>query len=173
MEYKKGCENRVADALSRQFGVDSDLHASSSNSRIGCLMLLTVPDPTWLDGLKASYTLDASVQQLIATVQAGSPPKGFTFQNGLFFYKGRFFVGPSCPLKLQFLHHVHSSPLASHSGFLKSYQRAKSDFYWHGRSLTSRSSLGSATSVKGSSLIHRPLLVYFNHCLFLLLLGLM
>ena len=132
MEYKKGCENRVADALSRQFGVDSDLHASSSDSRIGCLMLLTVPDPTWLDGLKASYTLDASVQQLIATVQAGSPPKGFTFQNGLFFYKGRFFVGPSCPLKLQFLHHVHSSPLASHSGFLKSYQRAKSDFYWHG-----------------------------------------
>ena len=48
------------------------------------------------------------------------------------FYKGRFFIGPSCPLKLQFLHHVHCSPLAGHSGFLKSYQRAKSDFYWHG-----------------------------------------
>ena len=95
-------------------------------------MLLTVPNPTWLDELKASYSLDAFVQQLIVVVQAGSPPKGFTFQNGLLFYKGRFFIGPSCPLKLQFLHHVHSSPLASHSGFLKSYQRAKSDFYWQG-----------------------------------------
>ena len=48
------------------------------------------------------------------------------------FYKGRFFVGPSCPLKLQFLHHVHSSPLAGHSRFLKSYHRAKSDFYRYG-----------------------------------------
>ena len=62
MEYKRGCYNRVADALSRQFGVDSNLPASSSDSRTGCLMLLTVPDPTWLDGLKASYSLEASVQ---------------------------------------------------------------------------------------------------------------
>ncbi|XP_075645372.1 uncharacterized protein LOC142616395 [Castanea sativa] len=100
VEYKRGCDNRVADALSRQFRVDSDLPATSFDSRTGCLMLLTVPDPTWLDGLKASYSLDASVQQLIAAIQAGSPPKGFTFQNGLLFYKGRFFVGPSCPLKL-------------------------------------------------------------------------
>ena len=76
--------------------------------------------------------MDESVQQLIAVVQAGKPPWGFTFQNGLLFYKGRFYIGPSCPLKVQFLHHVHSSPLAGHSGFLKSYQRAKSDFYWKG-----------------------------------------
>ena len=102
MEYKRGCDNRVADALSRQFGVDSNLPASSSDSRTGCLMLLTVPNPTWFDELKASYSLDAFVQQLIVVVQASSPPKGFTFQNGLLFYKGRFFVGPSCPLSFDF-----------------------------------------------------------------------
>ena len=27
---------------------------------------------------------------------------------------------------------VHRSPIASHSGFLKSFQRAKKEFYWHG-----------------------------------------
>ena len=132
VEYKKGCDNRVADALSRIFGPVSDLSTSNSDSKASCLMLLTVPDPTWLKVLKDCYSSDEFVQQLVAAVQAGTPPKGFTFQNGLLIYKGRFYIGPSCPLKLQFLHHVHSSPLASHSGFLKSYQRAKSDFYWQG-----------------------------------------
>ena len=68
VEYKRGSDNRVADALSRQFGIDFNLPASSSDCRTSCLMHLTVPDPTWLDVLKDSYSLDASVQQLIAIV---------------------------------------------------------------------------------------------------------
>ncbi|XP_030964149.1 uncharacterized protein LOC115985337 [Quercus lobata] len=112
------------------FGPVSDLSTFNSDSKASCLMLLTVPDPTWLKVLKDSYSSDEFVQQFIVAVQARTPPKGFTFQNGLLIYKGRFYIGPSCPLKLQFLHHVHSSPLAGHSRFLKSYQRAKSDFYW-------------------------------------------
>ena len=136
VEYKKRCDNRVADALSRNCGPASALStpipAPNSDSKASCLMLLTVPDPTWLKVLQNSYALDESVQQLVAAVQSGSSPKGFTFQNGLLFYKGRFYIGPSCPLKVQFLHHVHSNPLAGHSRFLKSYQRAKSDFYWKG-----------------------------------------
>ena len=72
VEYKKGCDNRVADALSRTFGPAPDLStsisASNSNSKASCLMLLTVPDPTWLKVLQDSYSLDESVQQLIAIV---------------------------------------------------------------------------------------------------------
>ena len=132
VEYKRDSDNRVADALSRKFGTDSDLLTSSSDYKASCLMLLTVPGPTWLAVLKDNYSLNESVQQLIAAVQASTSLKVFTFQNELLFYKGRFYIGPSCPLKLQFLHHVHNSPLAGHFGFLKSYQRAKSDFYWHG-----------------------------------------
>ena len=96
------------------FGPVSNLSTSNSDSKASCLMLLTVLDPTWLKVLKDSYSSDKFVQQLIATVQARTPPKGFTFQNGLLIYKGRFYIGTSCPLKLQFLHHVHSSPLAGH-----------------------------------------------------------
>ena len=53
VEYKKGCDNRVADALSQTFGL-----ASSSDSKASRLMLLTVPDPTWLKVMQDSYSLD-------------------------------------------------------------------------------------------------------------------
>ena len=49
-----------------------------------------------------------------------------------FFNKGRFYLGPKCSLIPQILHHVHSNPLVGYSGFLKSYDRAKREFYWHG-----------------------------------------
>ena len=49
-----------------------------------------------------------------------------------FFLRGRFYLGPKCSLIPQILHHVNSNPLAGHSGFLKSYHRAKREFYWHG-----------------------------------------
>ena len=65
VEYKKGCDNRVADALSRTFGSAPDLStsisASISDSKASCLMLLTVPNPTWLKVLQDSYSLDESV----------------------------------------------------------------------------------------------------------------
>ena len=49
VEYKKGSDNKVANALSQKFGINFDLSTSSSNSKASCLMLLTVPGPTWLD----------------------------------------------------------------------------------------------------------------------------
>ena len=72
------------------------------------------------------------MQQPIPSIQAGSTTNGFTWQNNLVVYKGRFFLGPQCPLKSHVLQLVHSSPMASHSGFLKSYQKAKREFFWHG-----------------------------------------
>ena len=112
MEYKKGSDNRVVDALSRHPAFSFELSQSDSNSKTSCLFLLSVPDLTWLSLLKDSYLQDDTIQHIIASVQAGNPPKGFTFQNGLLFYKGRFYVSAHCPLKSQFLHHVRNSPLA-------------------------------------------------------------
>ena len=53
-------------------------------------------------------------------------------QNGLLLFKGRFYLGSNSPLKHLILHHVHASPMADHSGFLKSLHRAKREFYWKG-----------------------------------------
>ena len=135
VEYKKGVYNKVADALSRQFeaipgsGYDQ---LGNSGASVGCLCLLSVPDPTWLLIIKNSYTSDVEIQQIIQSIQSGASPKGFTFQIDLLFYKGRFYLGSTYPLKGQILQHVHSSPMAGHSSFLKSYHKAKREFFWHG-----------------------------------------
>ena len=132
VEYKKGMENQVANALSRRSDGVFELGQQCSSQKSSCLFLLSVPDPTWLTTLKESYIQDQSLQQLIQSIQSSTTPKGFTWQNNLIFYKGRFFLGPGCPLISQVLHHVHNSPVAGHSGFLKTYQRVKMEFYWQG-----------------------------------------
>ena len=69
------------------------------------------------------------MQQLIQSIEVDTASKGFTWQNNLVFFKGRFFLGPQCPLKIQVLQLVHSSLVAGHSSFLNSYQRAKREFF--------------------------------------------
>ena len=66
-------------------------------------------------------------------MQSGvATPKGFSLHNGFLLYKDRFYLGSQCSLKPLVLAHVHSSPIAGHSGFLKSFHRAKQEFYWKG-----------------------------------------
>ena len=99
VEYKKGVENKVANALSK--GSDY-IHVScqqDESSKASCLLLLSVPDPTWLHILRDSYSQDQFMQQIIQSIQASTAPIRFTWQNNLVFYKGKFFLGPQCPLK--------------------------------------------------------------------------
>lgn len=55
VEYKKGVNNRVADALSRReyFSTESTLS------------LLSIPTTSWVEELKAQYTTDATLQDLL------------------------------------------------------------------------------------------------------------
>ena len=99
VEYKKGVENNVAVALSRRSDYIPMSCQQDESSKTSCLLLLSVPDPTWLYILKDSYSQDQFMQQLIQSIQAGTAPIGFTWKNNLVFYKGRFFLGPQCPLK--------------------------------------------------------------------------
>ena len=97
IDYKKGKENIVVDALSRQGDkdqsasdtvllnqvelVDSDafsisdlLHCNHSDFSLfyldsfNCLFLISFPHPTWLEELKSSYTTDVEVQGIIQTL---------------------------------------------------------------------------------------------------------
>lgn len=53
IKYKQGKENRVVDALSRQFEASSDSAELSLS-----LSLISFPTPSWVVELKASYATD-------------------------------------------------------------------------------------------------------------------
>ena len=54
VEYKKGVENKVANALSKRSNYMSGQHEEFP--KVSCLLLLLVPDPTWLHILRDSYS---------------------------------------------------------------------------------------------------------------------
>jgi hypothetical protein len=152
IEYKKGTENRVADALSRQFDkLHEDGHLSVS--------LISFPTTTWIEDLKSSYMSDPSTKELLINLQQGQGyPKGYTLQQGLILYKGRLFIVKNSDFKAQVLQYLHSNPSAGHSGYHKTVQRAKSDFFWKGMRKDIKQLVRECTVCQEnkSELIHPP-----------------
>ena len=81
VEYKKGKENKAADALSRkQEGskvqpVDAFVQSSKD---VGSLFLISFPCPTWVTILKDSYHEDVEYQLLLTSLSS-SPSNSFNF----------------------------------------------------------------------------------------------
>jgi len=121
IEYKKGRDNVVADALSR---------LPESNPSIS---LISFPTPTWISDLKDSYLLDPYTAALLLTLQQGKPaPKGYSLQQGLILRKGRLWIVKGSPFQQLLLDFIHANPAAGHSGYHKTIQRAKANFFWTG-----------------------------------------
>jgi hypothetical protein len=80
--YKKGTENRVADALSRRSHPKLSLHMVSSVT------------PEWLSLVQASYDADPQATVLISklSLKANSIPN-YTYKDGLLRYKSRIWIG--------------------------------------------------------------------------------
>jgi hypothetical protein len=124
IEYKKGKDNKVVDALSRQF---EDLPEDANLN----LSLISFPTPTWVEELKSSYLDDSHTMEILAQLQQGQGfPKGFTLQQGLILRKGRLYIVKNSDFKLKVLHYIHSNPSAGHSGYHKIVQREKAYFFW-------------------------------------------
>ena len=87
VEYKKGRENKVTDALSRR----EELAAITPLNE-GSLFLISFPFPSWIKESKLSYQLLPKVQKLFQDLQSGSSgSKHFSHHNELIMYKGRSF----------------------------------------------------------------------------------
>ena len=115
VEYKQGRENVVADALSRRQCdiatvsssnlTQSEALVLASSSSYGAdvyatftstLCIISFPTLSWLYELKSSCGFDPKLKAILQAVQLGTNSfPGFTFYNGLLFYKGRLYLGDS------------------------------------------------------------------------------
>lgn len=116
LEYKKGKDNLVADALSRK-------HAC---------MAISMVTPTWISAVEESYKQDSHCQQLLEQLLL-SPDHTFNqnqLQDGIIRHKGKIYVGKDLPLRNRLMQALHSSAVGGHSGINASYNRLKQIFYW-------------------------------------------
>lgn len=119
--YKKGVNNRVADALSRKTSHESSCAAVS------------VVSPQWIQEVVDGYQQDPSALSMIAKLSIDSiAVPHFTLSNGLLRYKSRIWIGVNPALQLKLLHACHSSAIGGHSGVPATYTRMKKLFAWSG-----------------------------------------
>jgi hypothetical protein len=116
--YKKGLENRAADALSRQ-------------PECSVLMAVSSSTPKWLEIIMEGYYQDDQTKKLLAELTiTGTNDKGFELVDGIIKYKGRIWLGNHKAAHQAILLALHSSGLGGHSGITATYQKVKSLFAW-------------------------------------------
>jgi len=120
IEYKKGKDNLVADALLKvrhNASIAAILHFSPH--------LMTEAIGSW----KAYSKLQKLVDKIRLTQQ---PHKLFTFDGMLLKRKGKVVIGAQQDLRNKILSHFHGSPIGGHLGIELAYRRIKEQFYWKG-----------------------------------------
>lgn len=117
IEYKKGLENKVADALSRD--PSAELLAIS----------ILGPHGSLLDQIKSSWRTDQHQQAITGKVQT-SPYKSFTWLHNQLRWKGRLVVGNDAQLRRSIIALWHESTQGGHSGMDATIKGLQSLFYW-------------------------------------------
>ncbi|KAJ3687163.1 hypothetical protein LUZ61_016327 [Rhynchospora tenuis] len=125
IEYKKGKENKVADALSRVEGQNW----SMCSQEVG-LYAVSEIIPQWIIDMLLSYVDDPWIAELKLKLASQSTDHGLTMHNNVLRYKGRICVGSSGNWRTTILQTLHDSSVGGHSGINATYQKVKKLFYW-------------------------------------------
>lgn len=118
IQYKKGCENLAADALSRK-------------RELVQLCSISGVQSTLIEEVKQSWSQDPHLQKLLQAIQASDPPKPYyQFKAGVLSRKGRIMVGSDIPLRHKLISYFHGSSVGGHLGISATLHRLKQEFYW-------------------------------------------
>jgi hypothetical protein len=116
IEYKKGKENKVVNALSRK------------DSLISTISFAT---PAWVTNIEASYSDDPHYTEIIQQLMANAlAVPHYSIHSGILRYKGKICIGNSAELNKKIISSLHSSTIGGYSGIKTTYQRVKRVFYW-------------------------------------------
>lgn len=117
--YKKGQDNRVADALSRH-----------SHTTPETVHVISTCVPCWLEEVANGYQNDPQSRQLISKLAIGALENHFTLQQGVLCHKGRIWLGNNNTMQTKVIQALHNSAIGGHSGFAVTYHRIKKLFSW-------------------------------------------
>jgi Reverse transcriptase (RNA-dependent DNA polymerase)/RNase H-like domain found in reverse transcriptase/Integrase zinc binding domain len=119
IEYKKGVENKVVDALSRV------------ERQSGELLAISELIPQWVNDIINNYIEDSWIEAIKKRInEKGEEEKLYNETNGIIRYKGGLCVGNAGEWRRKMLREMHESGMGGHSGVLGTYQKVKKLFHW-------------------------------------------
>ncbi|KAM2483558.1 hypothetical protein ACFX1W_041177 [Malus domestica] len=121
IQYKQGTENQVVDALSW-------LHSEAQ------LCAISYPYMGLLDDLRIHleqepWVISKLKDPSIAQGAVDTSSSNYHYDNGCFKHKGQIVLSPTTNWRDKIFHEHHSTLMAGHSGFLKTYKRISHSFY--------------------------------------------
>jgi hypothetical protein len=117
--YKRGEDNRAADALSRRPAQAGKAVCTLSECR-----------PSWLKDVVAGYQQVPETQCLLAELAVKSPSGPFSLHQGVIKYKHRVWLGGNPAVQQQVLQALHDAPVGGHSGYPVTYAKLNQHFAW-------------------------------------------
>ncbi|SGY26736.1 BQ5605_C018g08765 [Microbotryum silenes-dioicae] len=118
IEYVRGPQNTISDALSRHSFPDGDM---------ANVLAETMLDPAFLQAIRDGYQDDSQCAQAIRNID--STP-GYLLEDGIARFEGRILLPKTGDFREKAIHNAHNT--AGHFGLHKTYEHLRRNFIWSG-----------------------------------------